>query len=42
VNGVHDRKNVRIRKRFRMAFVAMASLVLVRIMGPEPAQQIVG
>jgi hypothetical protein len=35
-------KNEHVKKVFWAVFVAMASLVLVRIMGPESAQQVVG
>jgi hypothetical protein len=39
--GVH-RKNGHIRNVFQAVFVAMAGLVLARIVGPESAQQVVG
>jgi hypothetical protein len=35
-------KNEHVKKVFWAVFVAMASLVLVRIMGPESAQQVIG
>jgi hypothetical protein len=39
---VQDRKNDHIRNVFYAVFAAMASLVLARIAGPEPAQQVIG
>ena len=35
-------KNEHVKKVFWAVFVAMTSLVLVRIVGPEPAQQVIG
>jgi hypothetical protein len=39
--GVH-RKNGHIRNVFQAVFVAMAGLVLARVLDPESAQQVVG